>query len=143
MGFQTLNVELPDALVERLERIASTTNQPFDAILLQTIRGNLPPTLDDVPKQYHSELSGLLKLNDDDLWAVAHVSTDPRKFKRHEALLRKNTERALSPSERAELEQMRAEMDQLVYRKSFVMALLKWHGHDLSSLIPHASNGIS
>jgi len=102
----------------------------------QTIRGNLPPTLDDVPEQYHSELSGLLKLSDEDLWAVAHVSTDPRKFKRHEALLRKNTERALSPSERAE-------MDQLVYRKSFVMALLKWHGHDLSSLIPPASNGIS
>jgi hypothetical protein len=67
MGLQTLRVELPGMLFERLESFASTTNQPLDAVLLQTIRGNLPPTLDDVPAEYRDNLRGLLNWSDEDL----------------------------------------------------------------------------
>jgi hypothetical protein len=135
MGLQTLKVELPDAVMHRLESLAATTNQPLDDVLMQTIRGNLPPSLEDIPAQYRDALMALLKLSDEDLWAVASVSSDPRRWRRQESLLHKNTEATLSPEERQELDQLRAEMDNLVYRRSFAMALLKWRGYELSSLI--------
>ena len=78
MSMQTLTVELPDALLQRPENLASTTGLPLDAVLLQTIRGNLPPSLDDVPAEYRDDLRGLVKLGDEDLWAVAGGSVDPR-----------------------------------------------------------------
>src|SRR6516164_1206987 len=139
MSMQTLTVELPDALLQRLENLASTTGLPLDAVLLQTIRGNLPPSLDDVPAEYRDDLRGLVKLGDEDLWAVARVSVDPRQWHRHERLLQGNAAATLSSDERGQLAQLRAEMDRLVLRKSFAMALLKWRGHDLSTLTssPH------
>ena len=140
MGLQTLNVELPDTVIQRLESLAATTNQPLGAVLMQTIRGNLPPSLDDIPEEYRAGLGGLLKLSDEDLWAVASVPSDPRRWRRQENLLHKNAEATLSPEERQELDQLRAEMDSLVYRRSFAMALLKWRGHELSSLIANPTH---
>ena len=80
------------------------------------------------------ELSELLNHSNDDLWAVASVSPDSRRWRRHESLLHKNAETSLSAVERQELDQLRKEMDNLVYRRSFAMALLKWRGHDISTL---------
>jgi hypothetical protein len=140
MGLQTLKVELPDSVMQRLESLAATTNQPLDAILMQTIRGNLPPSLEDVPVEYRDDLGELLRLSSDDLYAVASVSPDPRRWRRHESLLHKHAENTLPPIERQELDQLRMEMDRLVYRRSFAMALLKWRGHELSSLIANPSH---
>ena len=140
MGLQTLKVELPDTVMQRLESLAATTNQPLDAILIQTIRGNLPPSLEDIPVEYRSSLVDLLKLSNEDLWAVARVSPDARRWRRYESLLHKNAESSLSADERQDLDQLRTEMDGAVYRKSFAMALLKWRGYDLSSLIASPSH---
>jgi hypothetical protein len=140
MSMQTLTAELPNALYQRLVRLAATTNQPLDAVLLQTIRGNLPPSVDDIPADYRDDLSKLIKLSDDDLLAVARAAVDPRKWRRHESLLQKNAENTLTEDERDELEQLRAGMDALVYRKSFALAVLKWRGYSLSTLIPEANS---
>jgi len=133
MTLQTVTVKLPRVLYRRLERAAATTNQPLDAVLLQTIRGNIPPSLDDAPAEMRNDLGLLLKLSDDDLWAVASSSIDLKQWRRHKRLLRKNAAGPLSERERRELEQLRAETDQRVVRKSFALALLKWRGHTLPS----------
>ncbi len=91
--------------------------------------------LDDVPAEYRDNLRGLLELSDEDLWAASRTSMDPRTWRRHEALLHRNAETPLTGDERRELEHLQAEMDRLVYRKSFAMALLRQRGHDLSPLI--------
>jgi hypothetical protein len=78
MALQTVKVKLPSVLYRRLERAAAITRQSPDAVLLQTIRGNLPPVLDDVPANESAELRALLNLSDDDLWAVARSSIDPK-----------------------------------------------------------------
>jgi succinate dehydrogenase flavin-adding protein (antitoxin of CptAB toxin-antitoxin module) len=134
MALQTVKIKLPRALYRRLERVAAVTHQPFDAVLLQTIRGNLPPLLEDVPAEQSAELRALLKLRDDDLWAIAQSSIDPKQWRRHQRLLRKNAVRTLSPHEQAELEKLREETDRHVLRKSFALALLKWRGYAVPSL---------
>ena len=41
MAVQTLQLQLPDAIYQRLQRVAEATNQPLEKVVLQTIRGNL------------------------------------------------------------------------------------------------------
>jgi succinate dehydrogenase flavin-adding protein (antitoxin of CptAB toxin-antitoxin module) len=140
MALQTVKVKLPDLLYRRLERAAAITHQSLDAVLLQTIRGNLPPLLEDVPANESAELRALLKLNDDDLWAVARSSIDPKQWQRHKRLLRKSTAGTLSEREHSELERLRAETDRQVLRKSFALALLKWRGYALSPIDARANH---
>jgi hypothetical protein len=71
---------------------------------------------------------------------VARVSVNPCRWQRYESLLRQNTESVLNDNERQEIEYLRAEMDLLVYRKSFAMVLLKWRGFELSSLLSSPDN---
>jgi hypothetical protein len=133
MALQTVKVKLPSVLYRRLERAAAITRQSLDAVLLQTIRGNLPPVLDDVPANESAELRALLNLSDDELWAIARSSIDPKGWQRHKRLLRKNAAGALAERERAELARLRAETDRQVLRKSFALVLLKWRGFALPS----------
>ena len=133
MTLQRVTVKLPQGLYRRLERAAAITNQALDAVLLQTIRGNLPPSLDDAPTGLRAELSGLPHLSDDDLWAVARSAPDAKQWRRHQRLLQKNATSTLNERERSELERLRADTDRQVIRTSFALALLKWRGYTLSS----------
>src|SRR4051794_2252353 len=119
MERQSVKIELPTKMYKRLEKLAAATNQSVDAVLLQTIRGNLPPLLDDVPLSLRGEFGGLLRLKDDELWNVARTPQNETQWRRHQRLLKKNIERSLTPQEQGELDQLRTETDQLVLRKSF------------------------
>ncbi len=132
MTLQSVTVKLPNNLYHRLERTAKMTKQSFNDVLLQTIRGNIPPSLEDIPTPLRQEFAALLNLNDDDLWAVAASSVEPQQWQRHQRLLQKNAAGALSEKNRRELERLRTETDKQVIRKSFALALLKWRGHTLS-----------
>lgn len=135
METQSVKIELPKKMYRRLEKLATATNQTIDAVLLQTIRGNLPPILEDVPLSMRGEFSALLRLKDEELWALAKTPINQKQWRRHQRLLRKNAKSELTPKEQAELDQLRAETDQLVLRKSFALAILKWRGHSLSTVL--------
>lgn len=140
MAVQTVKVKLPSALYRRLERVAAVTRQSLDTVLLQTIRGNLPPLLEDVPPTMRAELRTLMKLDDNALWAVARSSFDSQQWRRHQRLLRKNAAGTLSAREHSELEKSRTELDRYVLRKSFALALLKWRGYTLPTSSEPANN---
>lgn len=53
MATQMINVELPDEIYRRLQDMAAATHQSLDDILVQTLRGNLPLTRDDLPRPAH------------------------------------------------------------------------------------------
>ena len=131
MTLQTVTVNLPQVLYRRLERAAQATNQPLDAVLLQSIRGNIPPSPDDAPTDMRDDLRQLLKLSDDDLWAVASAPMDAKQWRRHKQLLRKNTAATCSEREQRELEGLRVATDRYIIRRSFALAVLKWRGHTL------------
>ena len=140
MTLQSVTIKLPSNLFRRLERTAEVTHQSLDDVLLQTIRGNIPPSVDDVPLPSREEYTALSKLDDGDLWAIASTPVEPKQWRRHKRLLQKNTSATLSEPERRELEHLRAETDRHVLRKSFALALLKWRGHTLSPTPPHAAS---
>jgi len=132
MALQPVTLKLPPTLYRRLERVAALTNQSFDAVLLQTIRGNLPIALDDVPPDMQAEIAALAKLNDDDLWAVARIPLDMNQWKRHRFLLRRNAAGSLDEKGQRELARLREATDRQVIRRSLALALLKWRGYTIS-----------
>jgi hypothetical protein len=129
-----LVVQIPDQIYRRLEHMAQEIDQPVETIVLTSITGNLPPSLDDVPADLCEDLRALQMLDDGALWAVARSRLSPAKQARLETLLARNSAGALTEAEREELTRLGEETDRLNLRKAQAYALLRWRGFPLPPL---------
>jgi hypothetical protein len=134
MTTHDLTVQLPTQIYQRLERVAQEINQPLESIVLASITGNLPPSLDDVPTDLRQELHTLQNLDDDALWTIARSKLSPEQQIRLETLLAQNSSGVLTKAEREELTQLGEKTDRLTLRKAHAYALLRWRGFPLPSL---------
>jgi 5-methylcytosine-specific restriction endonuclease McrA len=133
MPHQTIPLQLPEAIYQRLQQVAHATHHSIEEVVLQTIRGNLPPSLDDLSPEWHGAVADLQQMSDEALWLVTKASLPPHQWRRHQHLLRKGQEGPLSTAEREELAALRAATDRLVTRRSYTLALLKWRGHTIAT----------
>ncbi|MCG2769182.1 MAG: hypothetical protein L6435_12475 [Anaerolineae bacterium] len=131
MTVQTIALDLPEDIYERLQRMAEATHQPVEEVMFQTIRGNLPPSVDDLPPELRDELARLQDLSDKALWVIAKEPLPPDQWRRHEHLLGKNQAGTLTNAEREEMARLRVTTDRFVFRRSYALALLKWRGYTL------------
>jgi hypothetical protein len=131
MTVQTLHIPLPEAIVQRLQRVAEATHQPLEAVVVQTICGNVPPALEDLSPALREVVADLPTLSDAALWAVARTAVPPQQWQRHQCLLQKAHEGSLTAAQQHELATLRTATDRFVTRRSYALALLKWHGHTL------------
>ncbi|MFZ1465699.1 MAG: hypothetical protein WBV59_22290 [Anaerolineae bacterium] len=138
MTLQTITLRLPEESYRRLQGMATALRRPLEEVASQTIRGNLPPAVDDLPAEFQDELAAWSNLSDEQLWRIALDSLPPDQWRRHRRLLRKNEANTLTDAEREELARLRAATDRFVVRRSYALALLKWRGHTLpiSSMMP-------
>jgi hypothetical protein len=127
----TITLDLPEDMHQRLQSMAQAIHQPLEEVVVRTIQGNLPPSVDDLPVEVRADLAGLQAATDDALWVIANEPAPKRQWQRHQRLLEKNQSRALKPAEQGELAVLRRAMDRLVLRRSYALALLKWRGHSL------------
>jgi hypothetical protein len=111
--------------------MAMALRRPLEEVASQTIRGNLPPAVDDLPAELQNELAAWSSLSDERLWEIAREPLPADQWRRHRRLLRKNEAGALTDAEREELARLRAATDRFVLRRSYVLALLKWRGYSL------------
>ncbi len=131
MTVQTLHIPLPEAIVQRLQHVAEATHRPLEDVVVQTICGNLPPALDDLSPASRQMVADLQTLDDAALWTVACTPLPAQQWRRHQRLLRKAQASALTATEQHALDTLRAATDRFVTRRSYALALLKWHGHTL------------
>ena len=131
MPHQTIPIHLPDAIYQRLQQVAHATNHSIEEVVLQTICGNLPPSLDDLSPKLQCVVADLQHMSDEALWAVTQERLPQPQWRRHQRLLRKGQEGPLSTVEHQELAELRAAADRFVTRRSYARALLKWHGHPI------------
>ena len=131
MPDQTMPIQLPDTIYQRLQQVAHETHHSIEEVVLQTIRGNLPPSLDDLSPELRCVVADLQHMSDEALWSVAKEPLPPRHWRRHQHLLRKGQESPLSAAEHQELAELRAAVDRFVTRRSYALGLLKWHGHTI------------
>jgi len=140
MVTQPLTLNLPHATYVRLHSLSEVIHQPLEQILRQSIQGNLPPVLDDVPEEWRDDAAELYQLDAAALLKIIQDSLPSQQWKRHQALLEKNQEDHLDSDEQHELEELRAIADRFVFRRSYALALLKWQGYALppESQVSHA-----
>src|SRR5438105_11865061 len=103
MTTPTITLRLPEEIHHRLERVAQSTHQPLEAVVFQTIQGNLPPSVEDGPPDMRDELSALQDATDEALWAISKEPLPKEQWRRHQKLLGKNSSRGLKEPEREEL----------------------------------------
>ena len=127
----TVSLRLPQNVYARLKDMALLTKKSLEEVALQTLRGNLPLALQDLPESIREEVSTWVMLSDDALWKIAQEKLSEVQLRRHRALLNKNTQGLLTASQRDELQRLRESADQFVLRRSSALALLKWRGFTL------------
>jgi hypothetical protein len=129
MTIQAIRLNLPDNLLRRLTETAEATQQSVDAVLLQTIRAGLPPSLERVPQRFRSDLRELNRLDDETLRRVAVCELDDDKAVEYETLLEQNQRAPVTGDQNVRLDILREEADLLMFRRAYALALLKWRGN--------------
>ncbi|MGH2387194.1 MAG: hypothetical protein ACRDIE_03245 [Chloroflexota bacterium] len=131
MTTQVVNIELPEDIYQRFRDAATLTRRPLEDVIVQTIRGNLPPVLADLAPNHRELVADLQRLGDDALWAIGKESLRTAQWRRHQHLLHKAEQDILTLAEQAELATLREATDRFVTRRSYALALLKWRGHTI------------
>ncbi|KPQ32434.1 MAG: Uncharacterized protein family (UPF0184) [Phormidesmis priestleyi Ana] len=130
---ETVSLQLPEKLHQRLVNTAQAMGRPLEAVILHAIAVGSPPNCDDVPEEYQPELAMLDKLEDSALWQIARAQKSRADMERYDELLEHNRESRLSESEQLELLRLRQESEQFMLRKAHAASILKWRGHQVSA----------
>jgi hypothetical protein len=135
----SVQINLPEHVLQRLRRAAEMMQRPLDEVIEQTVLGNLPPVLADLPPSLQSEFASLQRADNQTLWRIAQETLPADQWERHEELLVRQQETNLSETEQQELVQLREKTDLFVMRRSYVLALLKWRGQALLAVTTNAA----
>ena len=125
---QQVTMQLPDDIYRRIAAMAAALRRPVEEVLVLTIRGNLPPILDDLPADERDLIAELAPLSDAALHAIVTEPLPAQRWRRHRHLLGKAENGTLNVTEQEELAQLRSVVDRSVIRRSVALALLKWRG---------------
>ena len=131
MTMQSVNIQLPDNLYRRLEKMAGATKRPLEDIIVQAVRVGSPPSWEDAPAEFQADLAALDRLEDDALWQVARGRVTAEEMVRYDELLYKNANEQISPAEKMELGQLRTEADRFMLRKAQAAVILRWRGYPI------------
>lgn len=126
---QTVTLQIPELLYQRLINTARATNRPLEEIMLYALKVGSPPDWDNVPDEFQVDLAALDRMEDEALWKIAQSRKTVADMERYNILLDRNQEGTLTDAERAELTTLRTEADCFMLRKAQAAALLRWRGH--------------
>ena len=117
MSEHSITLTLPDAVYRQAQRVAKTTQQAIEEVVLTWIH----PAPEEV-------LMGLNELSNDELFAVAQTTVSPVRIRRLQDLLAAQRQRNLTEIEEQEAAQLVEQEDLLTLRKSKALLLLKQRG---------------
>ena len=129
-----LTIDLPDKVFQQLRAIADLTKQPLNELILQSIAGNLPPSISNVPTEVQTELLQMQTFSIEALREVARAQVSSAQQEEHFALLDKNKSESLTESERSRLQELRTSADQLMLKKAYACSVLRWRGQPIRSI---------
>jgi len=129
-----VTIELPESVYRMLAQIASATRQPLEALAAQSVTGNLPPSVESAPEVSKADLLAMQGLSIEELLQIAGERVSVNDQARQLDLLERNSDGLLDAQESEELSALRAAADQLMLRKAYAWALLRWRGHRIPAL---------
>jgi hypothetical protein len=125
MNTQAITIDLPEAIVQQLIRLAEITRQPIESLVAQSIVSNLPPMMEMGAPEMQRELLNLQTLSIDDLLTIANSQIDPVMHQQHVELLGKNQQGTLTALERETLMEYQDLCDRLMLRKAYAWSVLR------------------
>lgn len=129
MSVETVTLQIPETLYQRLVNTANATQRPIEEVILHALQVGSPPQWDDVPEEFQADLAALDKLDDNTLWQIVNSRKSAAEMQRYNTLLEANSSGKLTQGERLELMALRQEADLFVLRKAQAAVLLRWRGH--------------
>jgi hypothetical protein len=129
MAVETVTLQIPEILYQRLVSTARATQQPLENVILHALQVGSPPEWDDVPEEFQADLAALDRLDDNTLWQIVRSRKTVAEMERYNTLLDGNSSGTLTQDERLELMALRNEADRFMLVKAQAAVLLRWRGH--------------
>jgi plasmid stability protein len=137
MAVQSVTLQLPSPLYERLKRQAEQTNRSVEDELLEVI-ATAVPVADDVPANLAEAVSPLALLDDEALWRAARGHFPEEAAAQLEQLHLKRQREGLTASEAEARAGLVRQYEQTMLVRAQAAALLKQRGYDVSELLAGA-----
>ncbi|NER01615.1 MAG: hypothetical protein F6K17_02695 [Okeania sp. SIO3C4] len=134
MQTQTVTLEIPEAIYQRLANTARGMQCELEDIVIHTLKVGIPPSYEDIPEEFQVDIAGLDRLDDDSLWRISHSQKTETEMKQYNSLLEANSSRELTEWEQLKLNKMRREADLFMLKKAQAAALLQWRGYKVYPL---------
>jgi len=128
---QTVTLNLPGLLYQKVQRMAQTLRRPIEDVLVDAVATALPP-LAGLPSELTHDLDGLAFLNDDELWRVARSRLSTEHYQQMDDLLVQKGQAQLVAAEQQTLDRLVGEYQSLVLRRGQAAVLLQRRGYDMS-----------
>ncbi len=129
MAVETVTLQIPEILYQRLVNTANATQRPVEEVMLHALQIGSPPEWDDVPEEFQADIAALDKLDDNTLWQIVNSRKTTVEMERYNTLLEGNSSGTLTEAERLELMALRHEADLFMLKKAHAAVLLRWRGH--------------
>ncbi|MBE9225686.1 hypothetical protein IQ264_09655 [Phormidium sp. LEGE 05292] len=129
MSTETITLEIPEILYQRLVNTANATQRSIEEVILHALQVGSPPQWDDVPEEFQADIAAFDKLDDNTLWQIVNSRKTAGEMERYDALLERNSKGTLTEAERLELMALRQEADLFMLKKAQAAVLLRWRGN--------------
>ncbi len=123
-----ITLTVPDIVTERARRIAETTDQAVEQVLIEQLQ-RLSPLWMLLPDNELAEIEALQFLSDDALWTMAREQLPADVQKRAHELMEKNARLNINEDELIELDMLVERADRVMMRKAEAADLLRKRGH--------------
>lgn len=133
MSRQTVNVELPEDLYQRVCETAAAVARSVQEVVAASIAMSLPPLERDMPPEIRSELRPIALLSADELRRVSHETLSPDRESRLESLAELQKKQPLSDAEHHELAELVEQAQRVMLRRAEARRLLALRGHQIPS----------
>ena len=134
MTVQSITVNLPSALYNRLKRRAEQTRRTVEAELLEVV-ATAVPIADELPPDLAEAISPLALLDDEALWRAARSHLPAEAASQMEEMHLKRQREGLSEAEQQTLARLVRQYECAMLVRAQAAALLKQRGYDVSELI--------
>lgn len=125
-------VNVPDAILEPIRRIAEATARPVEQVIIEQLRSVVSVSLPSLPADEESELIAFSFLADDTLRSIAREQMPQRLQERLQVLMDANNFGTITPTEYEELAELVERGQRLMLRKAWAAGVLMERGHQIT-----------
>jgi len=133
MALQSITVQLPSGLYNRLKRRAEKSQRSIEAEVVDAVAGALPAD-DELSPELSRAVANLATADDAALWRAVRVQFPADKSTQLERLHIRRQAGVATEADARQAAELAAELEKFMFLRAQAMSFLMQRGHDLSAL---------